>query len=253
MSQALVQAIGEHLGTQLHTLGIAPVDRFADAPDRHHPANACKNAASVVVMGIALPRGILSSPDYDLHFLQRSYISVYKKLDDLALGLSRFIEDQSGAPAVPIPSYAPLVYEGMEPWGIISLKHAAQKAGLGAFGKNHLLHHPQYGAMLRLGAVVTSAELPGSEVIQDHPCPEKCMACMESCPVQAFSDEGSFDKMKCLLATIKHAIYPLALKEPGAMEHIERIVNTAGYNYWLKCNKCLKVCPNNQGKLRQSA
>ena len=47
---------------------------------------------------------------------------------------------------------------------------------------------------------------------------------------------------------IKHATYPLALKDEIGRKHIERIINTAGYNYWLACDECLKVCPLNKNK-----
>ncbi len=52
--------------------------------------------------------------------------------------------------------------------------------------------------------------------------------------------------MSCLAHTIKHAIYPLALKGDNARKHLERVINTAAYDYWLDCDACMKVCPNNR-------
>lgn len=51
-----------------------------------------------------------------------------------------------------------------------------------------------------------------------------------------------------MLYCIKHAIYPIALKNEHGLKHIERVINTAGYHYWLKCDECLKVCPLNKKK-----
>ena len=48
--------------------------------------------------------------------------------------------------------------------------------------------------------------------------------------------------------TIKHAIYPLALRDAEGFRHIERVIHTAGYDYWLDCDECLKACPNNRKK-----
>ncbi|MEE8540808.1 MAG: hypothetical protein V3S66_04015, partial [Desulfobacterales bacterium] len=96
MSQELKQAIVEHLGSRVGAVGFAPVDRFEDAPERHHPATACKDAQTVIVFGIGVPRGMLHSPDYNLHLLHRSYHTAYKRLDDLGLGLCNFIEAQDG-------------------------------------------------------------------------------------------------------------------------------------------------------------
>jgi epoxyqueuosine reductase QueG len=136
----------------------------------------------------------------------------------------------------------------MEPWGLLSLKHACVRASLGAFGKNGLLHNPKYGTLLRPGAVVTNVEIPGDPMIEDDPCPEKCDACFKACPSGALQTDGSFKKMDCLGYLVKHAIYPLALKTEKGLQQIERVINTAGYNYWLTCNECLRVCPSNLRK-----
>lgn len=248
MSAKLKKAIIERLGSRVTAIGFAPLDRFGDAPEKHDPSDACKGAKTVIVFGITMPQGMLRSPEYNLYLLHRAYHTVYVHLDELALEISNFIESQGDFLAVPIPSYAPLVFHRMEPWGVISLKHAAVAAGLGAFGRSGQMYHPQYGSLLRLGGVVTSAELPGDPVIEDDPCPPKCNACQKTCPPEAFDAEGRFNKMACLAYCIKHAIYPIALKDEQGLKNIERVINTAGYNYWLKCDECLKVCPNNQHK-----
>lgn len=248
MNETLKKSIIDHLGTRVNAVGFAPVERFEDAPEEHHPAAMCKDAQTVVVLGITVPQGMLRSPDYNLYILQRSYHTVYAHLDALSLELANFIEAQGGHLAVPVPSYAPLVFHGMEPWGLLSLKHAAVRAGLGAFGRSGQVYHSEWGSLLRLGAVVTSAELPADPIIEDDPCPPKCTACHKICPSGAFDAEGEFNKMTCLRYCIKHAIYPLALRDKESLKHVERVVNTAGYNYWLKCDECLKVCPKNRPK-----
>jgi len=48
--------------------------------------------------------------------------------------------------------------------------------------------------------------------------------------------------------TIRHAIYPLALRDEAGQRNIETVINTAGYNYWLKCDECIKACPNERPK-----
>ncbi len=248
MNEELKKSIVEQLGARINDVGFAPVNRFEDAPQKHHPARVCKDAKTVIVFGKTVPRGILRSPDYNLYALHRSYHTVYKHLDEVSLELCNFIEAQGGYLAVPIPSYAPMVFHGMQPWGVLSLKHAAAYAGLGAFGRSGQMYHPQYGSLLRLGAVVTNAELPGDPMVEEDPCPPKCNACHKVCPSGAFAGEARFDKMICLRYTIKHAIYPLALKDEIGLKHIERVINTAGYNYWLACDECLKVCPINKEK-----
>lgn len=246
MTEYAQKAVHEFLAGRVDAVGFAPVERFRDAPERHHPSRICKNAETVIVFGKTVPRGMIHSPDYSLHFLHRTYHSVYPLLDELGLEICNLIEKE-GHLAVPIPSFAPLVYNGMEPWGILSLKHAAALAGLGSFGRSGQMYHPAYGSLLRLGAVVTSAKIDAQPVAEKDPCPPKCKACMENCPAKAF-DGGSFTKMKCLAYTIRHGIYPLALKDEAGLKNIELIINTAGHNYWIKCNECLRVCPLNKKK-----
>ena len=244
----LKQEIIQHLSGKADAIGFAPVERFKNAPDEHHPSQVCKDARTVIVYGKAVPRGMIHSPAYNLFIMHRAYHSAYPYLDDLGLTLSNWIEGRDRHLAVPIPSYAPMVFHGREPWGIISLKHAAVESGLGSFGKNGLIHHPRYGTLIRLGAVITSAEIPGDPKLEASPCAENCSLCLKACPSKAFEDDVSFNKMTCLANTIKHAIYPLAFQTPEGMKQIERVTNTAGYNYWLACDTCLKVCHNNRGK-----
>jgi len=246
MNGELKEAIVNHLGTRVSAVGFAPVERFHDAPEKHHPADVCKNAKTVVVFGIQVPRGILNSPRYNLYGIHRSYHTLYRHLDEIAVELCNFIESQGAYQAVLVPTYAPMIFQNFEPWGLLSLKHAAVRAGLGAFGRSGQLYHPAHGARLRLSAVVTSAEMPGDPVIDANPCPEKCLACQTVCPVKAFEADGAFRKMTCLAHSVKHAIYPLALKDAQGLKHIERVINTAGHEYWLDCDECMKVCPNNR-------
>jgi epoxyqueuosine reductase len=247
MGNDLKEAIIELLGKKVDAIGFAPVDRFTDAPDKHHPSSICKDAQTVIVFGKVMPKGMLKSPDYNLFFLQRCYHTVYDDLNGSGLDLARWIESQGDYLAVPIPTFAPLVFHGPEPWGILSLKHAAVKAGLGAFGRSGQMYHPEYGSLLRLGAVVTSAQLPGDPTIDGDPCPPGCEACSNACLANAFQD-GSFQKLLCLAHTIKHAIYPIALRSEEGRKQIQMVINTAGYNYWIDCDVCLKVCPLNQKK-----
>lgn len=238
----------ERFGGSVDALGFAPVDRFNAGPEEHHPDRICENAKTVIVFGKTVPRGMLHSPNYGLFIMHRSYHSMYPYLDDLALAMSNWIEAQGKHLAVPVPSYAPMVFHGREPWGVLSLKHAAVNAGLGRFGMNGLVHHPTYGTLIRFAAVVTDVELQGDRVLTDSPCPDKCHACVKACPSKAFGESGSFQKMTCMAHTIKHAMYPIAFEKPEGLKHIERVINTAGYNYWLTCHTCLKVCPSNRSK-----
>ncbi|MBP6915768.1 MAG: 4Fe-4S double cluster binding domain-containing protein [Smithellaceae bacterium] len=247
MAESLKQAIKKILRPQVDVVGFAPVSRFDDTPEAHYPARVCKDAKTVIVLGIPVPQGMLRSPGYNLYGVHRTYHSAYTKLDHIALSLSNFIEAKGKYLAMPIPSYAPMVFHQFEPWGVMSLKHAAVKAGLGRFGRSGQMYHPKYGSLLRLAAVVTSAPIPGDKLLPDElPCPPNCKACIKVCPAKAFDENGKFNKMTCLAYSVKHAIYPLALNSEEGRKKIERVINTAGHNYWIDCDECVKVCPLNK-------
>ncbi len=249
MAESLKQSIKKFLRPQVDAVGFADVKRFADAPEAHHPARVCSDAKTVIVIGITVPQGMLRSPNYNLYAVHRTYHSAYTRLDHISLALSSFIEAKSGHLALPIPSYAPVVVHQFEPWGIMSLKHAAVKAGLGRFGRSGQVYHPKYGSLLRLAAVVTSASISADALAaEDIPCPPNCSACMKVCPSKAFDETGRFNKMTCLAHSVKHAIYPLALNTEAGLKKIERVINTAGHNYWIDCDECVKVCPLNKKK-----
>ncbi|MFW6335174.1 MAG: 4Fe-4S double cluster binding domain-containing protein [Desulfosalsimonas sp.] len=245
MEESLKADIKNFMTVRVPAAGFSSADSFSRAPENHRPERICKEAQTVIVFGIPIPRGVLFSPDYALYGMHRTYHTVYRQLDQTAVELCNFIESSGPYHAMPVPSYAPMVFHGAEPWGILSLKHAAVNAGLGAFGKSGQVYHPEYGSLLRLGAVVTSASIQGDPVIEKHPCPEGCRACIKNCPAGAFDESGAFNKMVCLPYSVKHAIYPLALKGTDALKHLERVVNTAGHDYWLACGECLRLCPKN--------
>ena len=69
--------------------------------------------------------------------------------------------EQRGYRAATVPSYTPveMTSETKGFMGAVSLRHVAQAAGLGVLGKNNLLLTPHLGPRVRLGAVVTTADL----------------------------------------------------------------------------------------------
>jgi epoxyqueuosine reductase QueG len=103
----------------------------------------------------------------------------------------------------------------------LSLKYAAYHAGLGSFGHNHLLIHPDFGARLRMTGILTDAPLEAGNPHASgfhHPSCKGCKKCIDICPAKALSDDGTINREAC-------ADY--MFRELGG----------------LRCGMCIKVCP----------
>ncbi len=104
----------EFLKPMVMVVGFSEIDRFSKAPEAHSPEQVCKDPKTVVVFGISVAQGMLRSPKYSLYAMHCLYHTVYPMLNEVSLQLCNFLEAQRGL-AVPIPSYAPLVFDKMEP------------------------------------------------------------------------------------------------------------------------------------------
>ena len=125
-----------------------------------------------------------------------------------------------GYKGIPLPADgAP--YDSRFIEGVLSYKHAAQLAGLGAIGWHSMLLTPEYGARVHLACVVTNAPLPPSTPMEEYyPCPECGGACIKICPVSA-------------------------IKKPESKEsyNIDKYACSTYLDAAGGCSECLRVCP----------
>ncbi len=202
--------------------GIAPVARFSAAPEGFHPCDVYPGCRSVIVVACRFPLSTLEAATNVPYTLVRNQL--VGRLDAITCSLAAGLEAE-GVTAMPIPSTDPYEY-----WdaarrhgrGILSLKHAAVLAGLGAMGRNTLLINERYGNMLWLGAVLTSADLEPDPPAVYEVCPPRCRLCLDACPQQAL-DGVTIDQRRC-------------------REHSVSV--TDGGGWVLSCNACRRVCPN---------
>lgn len=212
---------------------------------------------ALVVIALEHFEPVLNSGN--LQIIQYGVHQLYHEIDRILYALSRFLS-KKGFKAVSLPAYLPIdMDKGSGLIGEVSLRHAAQCAGLGEIGLNRLLITPQYGPRVRLGAVITSADLAPDEPFKGELCKrEKCAACVRACPVGAISTKGEVNVFKCAPNILKYfipgiisTVNSLAEGEAGWKEIQDQARNpetwkilqvlTTGMIY--NCFKCVTSCP----------
>jgi epoxyqueuosine reductase len=204
--------------------GIAPVERFVHAPSGFGPRDLYPETRSVVAFALPVPSGSLDLPSIiPYHVVEE--ITLHES-HRIAYRLAIFLE-MHGFRATMVPS------EPYEYWdedrktgkGLVSLKHIGYQCGLGVFGKNQLLCNPGIGNLMKLGAVLTNAELEPDAILDIQTCRPGCRLCIDSCPSGALSETG-VDQLKC-------RAYSHQKTAKGDMVYV--------------CNVCRKVCVNARG------
>jgi epoxyqueuosine reductase len=200
--------------------GIAGIKRFAEAPRGFHPSDILPGTESAVVFGKPFPKSVFRGDMYAPYMLARE--SLLRAVDGIALQLTMEIE-ALGHCAAPIPSSEPYTCwdgERRHGRGILSLKHAAQLAGLGSIGKNTLLINEEYGNRLWLGAVLTDMKLEEDEMTRQF-CLDDCRACLDACP------QGALDGTTVVQSKCREICFS----------------STEGGGGLYACNLCRRECP----------
>jgi epoxyqueuosine reductase QueG len=223
---AEIKALARSLGAE--QCGIASADSFAQAPEGFRPTDIFDRCRSVVVFLKAMPTAIPQAAN-PAPYSSAAYL-IYAELDRLGLDLARAMEAR-GAPTVPLPCDVPYLHwdEGSSHgMGILSMRHAAQLAGLGRLGRNTLLVNEELGNLGYIGAVLTSAELEPDSPLSGSPCPDHCRLCIDACPENALIGRTVI-QARCR----------------------KRSITTVGHGFGIySCHQCRSQCPHSLGSAR---
>lgn len=190
-----LKAVARRAGADF--VGIAPIERFQQAPKMTHPDSILPGANAVVVIGAKYPDASIDRwckpPAESMFFYQsvQAYMTV-TVLPMIQFRIYRFLE-QAGHLALPIaPSgyWRYRDYKAMKGGFIadFSHRHAAVAAGLGEIGLNGLFVSQEFGVRQRLASVITTAPLAPDPLYLGAPLCDECGGCLRACPVHALSE-----------------------------------------------------------------
>jgi epoxyqueuosine reductase len=220
MNSRQIKRIFKSLGADI--CGIAGIDRFDNEPKGYHPLDVLPSCKSVISFGCRFPAGTLACLSSAPYTIIRNTIT--PKMDMMALTFCAEMEKKKIL-AVPVPVNESEFDKNTGRWRcIISLKHAAQAAGLGTIGRHSLLLTPEFGSMVWLGAVLTEAELK-PDAVKEQIC-TGCNLCVSACPVHALDA----DEIK------QDVCWNYAFGNDPEKK-----------NWRISCHRCRDICPYNLG------
>lgn len=262
-------------------MGVAPVERFANAPEGHRPTDFLPGARSVVSMSIKISAGPLMAmirgfATRELRHITFGYrwfsygLTNLYYMDRAALLVARLLEE-NGHLAVPIAASG--VGSSKNYLSQFSNRHAGVAAGIGELGWIGLCLTPQNGPRQRFVSVITNAELEPSPMYSGPKlCDlEKCRElgqgtplCTRYCPMDAFTTEGykeavigdktyryaklNFRACASIHTHISDTDYPRKPGEETSTIPLEKMepkyeIERLVYRRGHGCGGCMFVCP----------
>ena len=218
LNSTLVKEYGLAAGASV--VGIAASKDFSSAPDGFKPTDVLDGCLSVIVLGASLPPEALSMDSPEYTGLRNAFLT---RMTEIAKVVAKRITKESGYKTKAISASGGKTVDGIL-HGHISLKHAAELAGIGILSRNCLLTSHEFGNLLWFSAVLTDAELIPDGKLQYNIC-ENCNKCIESCPSGALKNPAAFGKKEC-----------------GKYFVIEN------KKFVIKCFLCRSICPHRFGK-----
>lgn len=197
MNQRLTSKIKEcayDFGADL--VGVAPIERFKNAPIKMSPQGILPTATNVVVCAIHHPDesielgGEKHPQEIGPYTIQ---YAMNVKLDYIAFRVARQL-NELGYEAIPIAAsniwrYRP--YEDLTATFAPDMSHiyAATCAGLGQIGWHGLTMSAEYGPRNRFISIITNAPLVPTKMYDEEKLCDMCGACIRHCPTDAYRKE----------------------------------------------------------------
>ena len=174
--------------------------------------------------------------------------------------LARFIKKQFKSHVMAVPGAGPINVDkntGL-PSGYVSLRHAALAAGLGNFGRNNLILHPEMGSKVVFTAIVTDLDIESDIPIEEKSC-INCDICVNQCPVNALAEDDKTNVGLCAFNSQPYGVHgsigfwtkftESSTEDQKKMlqdEKFKRLYQALALGSQYVCFNCTKSCPVGQ-------
>lgn len=205
LTSEYIKKVAKSYGADI--VGIGNIERWATAPLQMDPKQIMPRAKSIIAMGFRVFRGSLRGIEEGTYFSNYSAMGyggiTYLYMPMTIINTAKVIED-AGYEAVPMghqsdwraidnsgelkPFYSRPVKPGRaSPDVMVHLRIAGFLCGLGEIGYSKMLLTPEFGPRVRVGIIITEAELEPDPIIEPGTLCNRCMACVNACPGKCIS------------------------------------------------------------------
>ncbi|MCX7921724.1 MAG: epoxyqueuosine reductase [Clostridia bacterium] len=189
-----------------------------------------KGLPYAITIGIRLSDFIIEQiSDCPTYTYFHHYRTVNSLIDQITLRATLLLQEK-GYNALAVPASQTVNNSEDKYCGVFPHKTGAVMAGLGWIGRNGLFISSKYGPRVRLGTILTDAELTVQAELLEHKCAE-CRKCVENCPAMALT--GNCWQEGCDRSTIVDA--------KACSEYMNTKFKHIGRGS--VCGICVRVCP----------
>ncbi len=167
-------------------------------------------------------------------------IALYAQNNDYHFWLKEKLQNMIQDLQLQFPNEIFLAYTDSGP---ILERDLAQKSGLGWFGKNTCLIHPQAGSLFFIAEILTSLQKYKFQIDPIEPIPDfcgTCTKCIDICPTNAIKQPHILKADECI------SYLTIESKEAPPVNLRSKI-----NDWFFGCDLCQTVCPWNQKIFRQ--
>ncbi len=203
LNSSTLKKAAYELGVKI--VGVANIKRFEHAPRQMHPKNIFPDCKSVISIVMPIPRSVYRGITEGTHWANYTYYG-YNRLNSLfrpkiTYKVACFLEDHGYEAVSVFPGVAerpgprkPVSPERPQPDVNLNVRIAGLACGVGEIGWSKVFLTKEYGPRVRLGTILTDAELEPDPLPEPSIC-NRCMRCV-SCPGGAIPKVGERDTIK---------------------------------------------------------